>query len=483
MVFVRKKRKSAIVELILRYTSVSDRCILVLVALSGALIAAFAPLVGSGESKVSIGNYRALAPSLIIAFVYVCFRAGGNYLVRSVTESISHRIRMAVVYSIYRHRGKEDAAFNASKIDPAIFIDLPRLREILDEAVPRFATSSLVCAICLTWLTWNFPLVLLYICLSVGVISFIAISFKGLLDSRTLRVRGLEENFFNRVSILYQGSEFLGGNSLAPYSFKPFESLSSDIKWGLNGVNKLEAFLDSMISAVAFVACGVGFYLFISNGLIGNQNNEVSTLILVLFLAVPAFLDLMNALVGVFRHGPYVVRLINFIDLRDARKPFHASIGAVNLAESVNNAECGLWRISGPSGAGKTTMVRQLCRLLPSVSYVPQTRSPVRCSLFDLANFYFGLCIDSSIESELSSTLGMLNLDYNRLVTSDSLEHLSGGEFSRLLIALALNSSASVLILDEPEAGLDSKNRASLLRVIEAASATRPVVWSGHFDK
>lgn len=79
-----------------------------------------------------------------------------------------------------------------------------------------------------------------------------------------------------------------------------------------------------------------------------------------------------------------------------------------------------------------------------------------------------------------SSHLSALNMSPAYINSLSSLKHLSGGEKGRVLVALTLCSKARVLLLDEPEAGLDAENRARLTEVLKKEATVRPVVWSGY---
>jgi ABC-type Mn2+/Zn2+ transport system ATPase subunit len=57
---------------------------------------------------------------------------------------------------------------------------------------------------------------------------------------------------------------------------------------------------------------------------------------------------------------------------------------------------------------------------------------------------------------------------------------LSGGERQRMLLARALLQDAELVILDEPEAGLDATGRALLRSLLEELSASRRVMVIAH---
>ena len=57
---------------------------------------------------------------------------------------------------------------------------------------------------------------------------------------------------------------------------------------------------------------------------------------------------------------------------------------------------------------------------------------------------------------------------------------LSGGEQRRVLLARVFSSGADVLLLDEPEVGLDSDRRTELRSILEAEAVRRIVVLVAH---
>ena len=142
--------------------------------------------------------------------------------------------------------------------------------------------------------------------------------------------------------------------------------------------------------------------------------------------------------------------------------------------------------IIGPSGAGKTTLLRILLgELTPTqgrinnsssaniaVGYVPQLDSGERtfpltveemvllgAAAFSRKKPWF----DHSEKQEASrilERLGILQLRNNRL------SELSGGQFQRALIARALMSRPSLLLLDEPTSGIDLHTRQQVLDLV-----------------
>ncbi len=115
--------------------------------------------------------------------------------------------------------------------------------------------------------------------------------------------------------------------------------------------------------------------------------------------------------------------------------------------------------VLGPNGAGKTVLFRTLLGLLPyngkiewsknvKIGYVPQNVavSDVPMSVGEFFSIKNGKDID-----ELLSIVKLKDKD----VKNKRLGVLSGGQLRRVLIAWALNDKPSVLLLDEPTAGVD----------------------------
>ncbi|MGP0072407.1 MAG: metal ABC transporter ATP-binding protein [Bryobacteraceae bacterium] len=126
--------------------------------------------------------------------------------------------------------------------------------------------------------------------------------------------------------------------------------------------------------------------------------------------------------------------------------------------------------VIGPNGAGKTVLFRALLGLLPhtglvewragvKIGYVPQRFSVDRSAPISAMEFFLLQSPhfwrpNPAFTAQLDQELKHMGLD--RRVLGKSLGELSGGETQRVLIASALLEKPSVLLLDEPTAGVDA---------------------------
>lgn len=135
--------------------------------------------------------------------------------------------------------------------------------------------------------------------------------------------------------------------------------------------------------------------------------------------------------------------------------------------------------VEGPSGCGKSTLLRVLVRLTPAegelalegspasaippttwrrrVAYLPQRAVMLPGSVADnlAAGFAARGCRDRFDEQRAEQLMQRLGLDLQR-VAGQPAGSLSGGEAARVAIVRALLLDPSVVLADEPLAGLDA---------------------------
>ncbi len=136
-----------------------------------------------------------------------------------------------------------------------------------------------------------------------------------------------------------------------------------------------------------------------------------------------------------------------------------------------------IYGLVGPSGAGKTTLIRMICGLLPPssgsvtvldrpvprefraiesrIGYMPQERAVYRdLTVAENLTFFariYGLDV-KRIKTRIAELLALMHM---RELWAQRADRLSGGERQRLSLACALIHDPELLLLDEPTIGLD----------------------------
>lgn len=175
---------------------------------------------------------------------------------------------------------------------------------------------------------------------------------------------------------------------------------------------------------------------------------------------------------------------------KDALKNFH-----IELSEGVH-------ALLGPNGAGKSTLMRIIAGILhPSagrvlvdgedittmgehyrdiLGYLPQSFGLYKRFTAERFLIYIAALkgLDkSSAEKKVSEMLQLVNLDD---VCHVKVGKFSGGMKQRLGIAQALLNDPKILIVDEPTAGLDPKERIQFRNLLSDLSTNRIVLLSTH---
>ena len=149
-------------------------------------------------------------------------------------------------------------------------------------------------------------------------------------------------------------------------------------------------------------------------------------------------------------------------------------------------ARVGVTRLLGPSGIGKTTLLRVLLGLETPDSGTVNGDKFRWTAVFQENRLLEGL----DAEGNLRFVLGA---NYNAAAAQALLEELglgdvgkkkvrdySGGMQRRLALARALLAPSDALSLDEPFTGLDAENREAAMRAILRAAETKIVLLSTH---
>jgi ABC-2 type transport system ATP-binding protein len=177
------------------------------------------------------------------------------------------------------------------------------------------------------------------------------------------------------------------------------------------------------------------------------------------------------------------------------------SLRAVD-ALNIEAREGEIFGLLGPNGAGKTTTIKMICGLLKpdkgkifinGKEAINSSREMVRkvglCPQ-ELVLWEYLTCSEQMMfvatMSGLSSSeakkntkelLDKLNLEEKKNKTART---LSGGLKRRLNLALALVHNPEIIILDEPEAGLDPQSRVMVREFIKSLAKKKTVVFTTH---
>ncbi|MEK6780760.1 MAG: ABC transporter ATP-binding protein [Bacteroidota bacterium] len=157
-----------------------------------------------------------------------------------------------------------------------------------------------------------------------------------------------------------------------------------------------------------------------------------------------------------------------------------------------------IFGLLGPNGAGKTTTINMICGLLPPshgaikfsdyngndhtsrIGYCPQENifyPKLTCfeQLLFIGQMY-GLA-SKELKTRALELLDLLGL---KVKANERASNLSGGMKRRLNICLALIHNPEILILDEPEAGLDPQSRILVREFIKASSKEKTIILTTH---
>jgi ABC-2 type transport system ATP-binding protein len=200
-----------------------------------------------------------------------------------------------------------------------------------------------------------------------------------------------------------------------------------------------------------------------------------------------------------FMHSHKVQNKEVIIRTVDLSKQFGNLKAVDNISFDIHKGE--IFGLLGPNGAGKTTTIRMLCGLLPPSSGDIFFNDVKINSKRDLAS-RIGICQQENIhwdkltcreqlifigsmydlgskilKHQSEELLEMLGLSDKSNVRA---ARLSGGMKRRLNIALALIHDPDILILDEPEAGLDPQSRVLVRNFIKSLSREKTILLTTH---
>lgn len=184
----------------------------------------------------------------------------------------------------------------------------------------------------------------------------------------------------------------------------------------------------------------------------------------------------------------------SILEIRSLSKRFDELIAVNQVSFSIKPNE--IFGLFGPNGAGKTTLINVILGFLKSdegnlifhptlrnsgkIGYCPQENILYpQLTCMEQMQFIAGLFNVNGQKSKEKSRdlLEKLGLDEKRNTLAAK---LSGGMKRRLNIALALVHDPELLILDEPEAGLDPQSRILVREFIHSLRQQMTIILTTH---
>jgi len=175
-----------------------------------------------------------------------------------------------------------------------------------------------------------------------------------------------------------------------------------------------------------------------------------------------------------------LVHLIN-IDFKYKGSLRNSNFALINFNFSINKGE--FISVLGPNGSGKSTLIKIITgEMTPDTGKI-EIGSNVRIGY--LSQDHAELSSKKSVLEELTSQSGIDRTDAYRLLRKfllpidkigQSVETLSSGEKSKLLLAEIMVSGANLIILDEPTNHLDIPSREAIEEAIANYEETLIVV-------
>lgn len=187
------------------------------------------------------------------------------------------------------------------------------------------------------------------------------------------------------------------------------------------------------------------------------------------------------------------------LEICNLSKTYGSKIALDKLSFSF---EEGVYGLMGPNGAGKSTLINLITdtisrsdgeifyngeeilkmgkRYRKIIGYMPQQQNMFEYFTAYAFMRYIGLLKEiplSELHQDIERCLKLVNL-YDR--KTDRIKTFSGGMKQRLLLAQALLGNPNILILDEPTAGLDPKERINIRNIIADIASDKIIIIATH---
>lgn len=163
--------------------------------------------------------------------------------------------------------------------------------------------------------------------------------------------------------------------------------------------------------------------------------------------------------------------------------------------KALNDFSCdfeeGVYGLLGPNGSGKTTLMRCICGLYPyesgtiecdcqNIGYLPQNFGMFKpLTVYEMMSYFSVLkkIPKEKEQEEIEKAIELVNLS-DKL--NSKVGSLSGGMVRRAGIAQAIMGNPSVILFDEPTAGLDPEERIRFKTLLSKIKTGKTIILSTH---
>lgn len=178
----------------------------------------------------------------------------------------------------------------------------------------------------------------------------------------------------------------------------------------------------------------------------------------------------------------------------DLQKRYRKNIALHNISLTLTP---GIYGLVGPNGAGKSTLMNIISGLIPydsgmisydeykflsdeyyqNFGYLPQYNALYQN--FTCREFLNYICILKEVDNNkiIDEVLTLVNLTDK---ADKKIKSLSGGMKQRLLICQTLLNDPKIILLDEPTAGLDPRERIRLKNILGQLAKNKIIIISTH---
>lgn len=174
------------------------------------------------------------------------------------------------------------------------------------------------------------------------------------------------------------------------------------------------------------------------------------------------------------------------VKIDDLTVKFDDTVIIENINLHVNCRE--LIAVIGPNGAGKTTLLKAILGEIPysgklhyqiegrpkekpTIGYVPQKLnfdldSPISVADFvgmSISKIPVWLGIGHNLKQQVQSSLARFGVTH---LMNKKIGEISGGEMQKVLLSIAMTPPPNLLLLDEPDAGVDTEGLSLFYKII-----------------